>query len=370
MILPRRGWAWAFVVTVAVTAACAARAPVSVFEKRLPLLIWLGEFTRPAGTEYPQLTNGVRFGSLSGLAPDEGSKSWIAVSDDRDGTRVAWLDVTAGAQGLAVAPIRMLPLRAGPGVPPRTATQADLEAIVALPDGTFLAAEEGHVQDGEVWQPAILRVTREGVVTAVIEYPREFHITAGAKTGLRDNQGIESLALTPGGRVIAGLEQPLIEDGQVTFERGAAGRLIAFERSGSSFRAGRQWRYMISPTPRIEGFDELCNDGENGLVDLLALSETRLISMERACLADVANQRFANAVQLFIVDLIDGDARKQELLNFDAMTWRLSPALAHLENFEAMAFGPVVNGMPTLLIVSDDNFRATQKTAFLLLGMR
>src|SRR5688572_27286 len=65
---------------IVATAACAARAPVSVFEKRLPLLIWLGEFTRPAGTEYPPLTNSARFGSLSGLAADEASKSWIAVS--------------------------------------------------------------------------------------------------------------------------------------------------------------------------------------------------------------------------------------------------------------------------------------------------
>jgi len=35
-----------------------------------------------------------------------------------------------------------------------------------------------------------------------------------------------------------------------------------------------------------------------------------------------------------------------------------------------MTFGPVVNGTRTLLIASDDNFRATQKTSFLLFGMR
>ena len=38
--------------------------------------------------------------------------------------------------------------------------------------------------------------------------------------------------------------------------------------------------------------------------------------------------------------------------------------------FEAMSLGPVVNGMPTLLIASDDNNQKMQKTAFLLLGMR
>jgi hypothetical protein len=92
--------------------------------------------------------------------------------------------------------------------------------------------------------------------------------------------------------------------------------------------------------------------------------------MERACVTDRESGRTANTVQLFMVDLVEGDARKQELLNFDAMASRLSPALATLENFEAMTFGPVINGIPTLLIASDDNFRKTQKTAFLLLGMR
>lgn len=47
-----------------------------------------------------------------------------------------------------------------------------------------------------------------------------------------------------------------------------------------------------------------------------------------------------------------------------------SPALAHLDNFEGLAFGPSVGGLRTLLVVSDDNFRATQKTSFLLFGMR
>jgi hypothetical protein len=58
------------------------------------------------------------------------------------------------------------------------------------------------------------------------------------------------------------------------------------------------------------------------------------------------------------------------LLNFDAMADRLSPALARLENFEALTFGPVINGVPTLMVASDDNFRKTQKTSFILIGMR
>jgi len=350
----------------------AARGPVAFFDNSFPLLVWLGEFTRPAGTTYPQLTDSEKFGSISGLTPDSLTKQWVGVIDDREQTRVAWLDVTYGPNGLAVAPVRMVRLRAGPGIAEWIATQSDLEAIVSLPGGGFLMGAEGHRvrETGEVRQPAILQVTADAIVTRVIEYPEEFQISADGKTGARDNQGFESLAITPSGRIIAGLEQPLIQDGTVTLDRGAPGRLIEFERTGSTYTPGRQWRYMISPTPYIEQFEQTCSDGENGLVELLALSETTLISMERACLMTKDEQFVANAVQLFAVELVGAEARKRLLLNFDSVAPRLSSALTRLENFEGMAFGPIVNGTPTLLVVSDDNFRKTQKTAFLLFGMK
>jgi len=355
-----------------VTGCGGSRGPVAFFDKPFPLLVWLGEFTRPAGTIYPQLPTGAKFGSVSGLAPDPVTQQWVGVIDERDHSRIAWLNVTYGAKGLEVNPTRILELRAGPGVPERTATQADLEAIVALPDGRFVMSEEGHIDSSthEVWQPALLESTHDGVVTNVIQFPKEFQITGDGKTGLRDNQGFEGLAITPGGRLIAGLEQPLIQEGLTSFDRIGTGRLVEFLKSGSTFKPGHQWRYIISPTPRVENFDEVCSDGENGLVELLALSETTLISMERACLQTTDRQFTANTVQLFSVELIGSEARKKLLLNFDNVAPRLSSALTRLENFEGLTFGPIVNGEKTLLIVSDDNFRKTQKTSFLLFGMR
>ena len=361
---------FALALTLALAFGCASKAPVAFVDKPFPLLVWLGEFTRPSGTVYPQLPDSSKFGSLSGLAPDATARQWVGAIDQHPGSRMAWVSVDYGPKGLEVAPVRIQDLRAGPGVEDRVATEADLEAVVALRNGTFVMSEEGHITPDGVWQPALLNVTREGIVTRVIDFPKEFQITGDGKTGLRDNQGFEGLAITPRGNLIAGLEQPLLQDPIVSFDRGGNGRLVEFVPSGSTFKPGRQWRYMISPTPRIENFDEICSDGENGLVELLALSETRLISMERACLRTRDGQFTANAVQLFAVELIEGEARKRLLLDFESLAPRMSSALSRLENFEGLAFGPVVNGMPTLLIVSDDNFRPTQKTSFVLLGMR
>jgi len=352
--------------------ACAPKGPIAYFDRSLPLLLWVGEFTRPSGTPYPGIPAEPPYGSISGLAPDQTTSQWIGVIDDRDRTRIAWLRVSYTAKGLEVVPTKMQELRAGPGLDARVVTKADLEAIAALPNGDFVLSEEGHIvaDTKEVWQPALLQMNHDGIVTGVINFPKQFQISGDNKTGLRDNQGFEGLAVTPGGRLIAGLEQPLIEDGMTTFDRPGAGRLIEFVPSGSTFKPGHQWRYMISPTPRVEGFEETCSDGENGLVELLGLSETRLISMERACLMSKDRQFVANAIQLFSVELVGGEARKQLLMDFKDLEPRLRSVLPRLENFEAMTFGPIVNGMKTLLIGSDDNFRATQKTSFLLFGMR
>ena len=373
---PRTGPAICLLVLV-VLSACAPAGRPSVVPSApgpsLPLaLTWLGESTRPAASVYPLLSDSARFGSLSGLALDTTSGQWIGAIDDREGTRVAWLTIEFGGGRLQVTPTRMTALTPGPGVPDRVARESDLEAVVALPDGTFLMGEEGHVRDGEVWQPAILHVTRDGVVLSVTPYPDRFSITADPGRGLRDNQGFESLARMPSGRVIAGLEQPLKQDGEPTsYLRTAPGRLIAFELRGSEWQPGTEWRYLISPTPRIEGFPQICSDGENGLVDLLALTETTLVAMERACLLDAAGEQSANAVRLFTVELIGSEARKRPLLDLASVASKFSAAIARLENFEALSFGPTLpSGTRTLLVVSDDNFRATQKTSFLLFGIR
>jgi hypothetical protein len=376
MILPRTARRLAGFVTSVVTMAAGACAPVGPADRpvtppgALPTLSFISEFTRPAASWYPLVREPARFGSLSGLARDAASGQWVGVIDDRLGSRVAWLAITARGSRLDVSPARIQTLRAGADVPVRIATEADLEAIVALPDGSFLMGEEGHLTEAGVWPPAILQVTREGVVTGVIVYPDEFQIAAGGKTGTRDNQGFESLTRTPNGRLIAGLEQPLADRPLTSFERGGEGRLIEFEPSGSAFRPGRQWHYDISPTPVIDGFPDVCSGGENGLVDLLAITETMLIALERACVQNPDRTAVFNPIQLFAVTLSGNTAKKTLLLDLSSLIPRLSPALARLENFEGLAFGPPVGGRRTLLMMSDDNFRATQKTSFLLFAMR
>lgn len=339
------------------------------------------------------------FGSLSGLALDPTSGRYLAVIDDRQPSRVAWLDITAVEGRLSVQRGEVSPLQPGPGMDPRIVDSADLEAIVSLGDGTWMASEEGHDSTGEpgqppagVWQPALFTFTSELMVTRVQPWPPRFAL-GPASGGVRDNQGFESLAHTPDGRLIAGLEQPLFADLPATLRngrpfsggKGGPSRLIELVETGAEWQPRREWVYPLGPTPTREGFEGICNDGENGLTDLLALDEVRLIALERSCLQSPGNAVVRNTARIYLVDVSQAtDVRRQAgaalasarpaaktlLVDFDTLVPQFPPALANLDNFEALAFGPSLrDGRRTLIVMSDDNFRATQNTVFVWLGI-
>jgi hypothetical protein len=402
--------------------ACAPhRAPAVVDAGLTPVaaIEFLAERIIPTAARFPGLGGSDdSFGSLSGLSRDGASGQYLAVNDDRLEARLVWLDIRYAGTALEVTPTRVASVTAAPGVEARRISHADLEAIVALPDGTFVAAEEGHVvREGRlpqpgVWQPALLPLTRDGRVTRIVEFPPMFHIDgarpgtpapasvvsdprspapgsplpARGSRGIRDNQGFESLTRTPDGRLVAGLEQPRYEDGSPPrFDLGARVRLVEFMAAGEAWTAARQWIYELSPTPRVAGFDRVCDAGENGLSDLLALDGHRFLALERSCLLDGSNGA-RNAIRIYEADVSAADdvsridslvgstarpARKTLLLDLGSIVTRLSPELAGLENFEALAFGPPLSGGGrSLLLVSDNNMRATQKNAFLLFALR
>ena len=71
-----------------------------------------------------------------------------------------------------------------------------------------------------------------------------------------------------------------------------------------------------------------------------------------------------NKIKLYVTELRkDGSTRKTLLLNLDALG-------LPLDNIEEMAFGPRLRGPRTLLLVSDNNFAASQFTQFLLFALK
>ena len=394
--------ALAFVTVLGMACGCAsARSPhvASSPPSAAVRLTLLDTVVMPVVTTPPEGRRESWFGSLSGLARDPRSGRYVAVIDDRLPSRLAWLDITSTDGRLFVRRGAVSPTHPAPGVDPRLVVGADLEAIVSLDDGTWIASEEGHESTGRVgeppaglWQPALLTLTSDFTVTRVQFWPERFTI-GPASGGIRDNQGFESLTRTPDGRLIAGLEQPLFADMPAPFRnghpfgggRGGPSRLVELVEKDAQWQPRREWVYPLSPTPTRRGFEGICDDGENGLTDLLALDDARLIALERACLQKPGTRMARNSARLYLVDVSRatdvaehvGEAiasakpvGKTLLLDFDTLVKQFPPALTNLDNFEALAFGPSLpDGRRTLLVMSDDNFRATQNTVFVWLGI-
>jgi hypothetical protein len=374
-------------------AGCAATWPATDGDPQSPVvtLTLLDTVIMPTITTPPGGKRDAWFGSLSGLARDERSGRYAAAIDDREPSRIAWLDITAKDGHLSVVPGQVIATRPAAGIAARTVVAADLEALVALPGGTWVASEEGHVLaserglvDAEAWPPVLLVLDDHFVVTDVWPWPERFALGA-VHGGVRENQGFEGLTRTPDGRLIAGLEQPLYGDRPVPMRNGRAfgggqggpGRLVELVGESGQWVTRHEWVYPLGRTPVRPG-EQICDDGENGLTELLALDATRLIALERACLLRPGGVR--NSAHVYLADTAGADdvspqsnvpvgsarpVSKRLLVDFNDLISRWPRELANLDNFEALAFGPPLpDGRRTIIVASDDNFRVTQHTVF------
>lgn len=331
---------------------------------------------------------GVATGSLSALAYDAANDRWAAASDEVTTPHLVWLTIGLG-RSLAVTPTAVMRLRLAPDVPADTLTVLDMEGLAFFPDGSFAASHEGHYDRTQTArQPRILLATRDGLVTEVLSPRAHFTMEGSDRSkGVRHNLGLESLTRTPDGRLVTAVEQPLAQDGPVSgYDHGGLTRIVEFVRDGAGrWTPGREWPYRLEPTPRVAGYDRVCQDGQNGLSALLALTDTTLLAVERACLFGAAGAPAYNPVRLYEVRLEGADdvsalasleghtpATASKRLVLDLAEWRsdLPPILSTMSNFEGVGFGPPgPEGERTVMLVSDDNFRASQTTAFLWIAL-
>ena len=162
--------------------------------------------------------------------------------------------------------------------------------------------------------------------------------------------------------------------------RGTLARILEYQASGGSFVPRREFAYPVDPLPE-PGFTP--GTFISGLVELLALGETELLSLERAYAEEsggarrnmnrvrifqrVARRRHRHLVLRLAARTARRDARAQDAGAGCGRRPRAASALPGVENFEGMGFGPPLpDGSRTVLLVSDDNFSERQRTAFLL----
>ncbi|MBB2699756.1 esterase-like activity of phytase family protein [Rhizobium phaseoli] len=325
-------------------------------------LSYLGEFVIATG----QMENGVEFGGISGLDFDAATGHYLAISDDRSDkapARFYELDVNVDASGLkAVSIVKHVTLKDKNGEP-FAAKTVDPESIRFGKDGIYWGSEG----DAKVLLPPFIRVAApDGSFLREFKLPEGFAPTIDKSAGIRDNLAFEDLAIAPSGDVFVGVEAALYQDGpKPSLTTGSLSRIIRYD--GATGEPKAQYVYPVSPIPQAAAKADGGND--NGMSEMLALDDHRLLAAERSYAEGVGNN-----IKIMMMDLADATdisaiaslakndqrvvpVRKSQILDLRAIG--LVP-----DNIEAMSLGKAKDGTDVLILGSDNNFSAAQKTQF------
>jgi 3-phytase len=339
----------------------------------------VGEFLIPPGSRFPA-TGTSRFGAISGLATLPGGCELLGISDDDPDNRFYRLRVSTTSRRLRVTPTKYVPLARAAGAP-----SLDPEGIALTQTGTVLISSEGAARVEPRLPPAILEYEQDGRFIRQLPVPPRFVPNArGRQTkGVRNNGGFESLTVTPDfSRLFTANELPLVQDGPAdAYATGQRLRIVEYAAERGGYSPAREFAYELSPLDRPSsgaGFSV------NGLSELLAVSDTELLALERGFIQAAGTKLGINRIRLYrislegatdvsAIDAIGGEevkpVRKTLVQDFSRLSG-LSLRLLNLENFEGLAWiGPGANAHRQVMVVSDDNFNAFQVTAFLLLDL-
>ena len=192
-----------------------------------------------------------------------------------------------------------------------------------------------------------------------------------AEQGPRGNLTFEGLARVPGdGSLWLSMEGPLWQDGPLADAgRGALLRFTHLDGDpGARTGVLGQYAYRTDPWPQRPLLPGAFV--EHGVAEILALSATRLLVLERSYAlgrgfsARLFEARVAGASD--VRDLPSLAGREIRLLDKRLVFDFASLQLPHLDNIEGMSWGPdLPGGKRTLVFVSDDNFNLFQVTQLL-----
>jgi len=337
-------------VLVVAPAATAKKGPRP--SKHLPKLEFRGQAIVPTGTTFM----GTNVGGLSSISY-AGGETFYAISDDQTNARFYKL-TTAIADGQLtngdIAFQSVTILKQPDGTPYPTASLDPEGFTLTKHNRRAVVTSEGFAN--RLIDPWIRVYELDGTYVRDVPVADDFRPNAAGTRGVRLNLGFESAA-TLGKRLYTGTEAALVQDGPAaTLANGSPARLLQYDLKKN--RLQRQWTYMVDPVAEPSTIFSV-----SGLVEVLPLGKHRLLTMERSF--SVGAPGTGNKIKLYVTELgKDGSTTKTLLLNLDALG-------LPLDNVEGMTFGPRLrHGERTLLLVSDNNFAASQFTQFLLFAIK
>lgn len=329
-----------------------------------------------------QQFQGTMVGGLSGIDYDAARGDWVMICDDRSEHNPARyyrarLDFDEHSfKSVALTAATTLLQADGTPYPSKDdfarlgGAVADLETLRVDPrDGAIWYASEGDVSLD--LNPFVRKAGPDGKLLSELPLPRLFDVAVDRSAGPRNNQSFEGLSFTPDGQSLwVSLEGPLYQDGEAPDPaHGAVNRLTRFDRAGKVLG---QYAYPLGKIPAAPGVGR---QADNGISEILALDDHRLLVLERSGVQGDTG-RYVNYVRIYEVDTSGAtDIAQLPTLRGAAYTMMKKRlvldlnqlGLSVVDNLEGMAFGPTLpNGHASLVLISDDNFNNKQVTQFLL----
>ena len=360
----------------ALAAALAFAAPAAAVDPQAhtPSLQFLGQAIIPTGTTFA----GTTVGGLSSITYDPGRNVYYALSDDPsqfNPARFYTLGIDLGGSFDAghVHFDAVTTLKA-PGGAPYAPSTIDPEGLVFTKDGRLVLTSEGFAT--RLVDPFLRFYDVGGQFLGSLSVPSYFLPTAAGTSGIRNNLAFEAAGVPPNGRFFfTGTENALLQDGPAaTVAGGSPSRILRYNLQTE--RLDRQYVYWTDPV--FQAPIPPTQFSVNGLVELLPLNNEFLLAMERSFSVGVPGT--GNEIKLYEaalpgaddvngVSTLAGSLGKiqpvQKTLLFD-----LGSLGIPLDNVEGMAFGPdLPDGRRSLIMVSDNNFAASQFTQFLLFAV-
>ncbi len=342
------------------------------------MLAYLGQSQVPFGATF----GGTVIGGLSAVSYDAGRQVYYVISDDRSQSspvRFYTVRLSLSDKGIDDVmftgthplldrdgrPFRPLTLNATPPVVP-----PDAEGIAFDPgrQRLYWSSEGERLTGGPVLlDPWVRAAGLDGAYLGQFTLPPNLTMSVG-HTGPRRNKALEGLALTPDGQsLFAAMEDPGYNDGPARDDgHSTLTRITKFDVATGVPTA--QYAYPMEPPAAPADL--------NGVSDLVALSDTTFLVLERSsgpAAASVAVRIYRAEIGAATDVLSAPSLQRSQLTPMSkslAADLSATPGLSPLDNLEGITLGPELpDGRQSVVLVSDNNFSPGQVTQFVLLAM-
>jgi hypothetical protein len=344
----------------------------------------IGTLNIPTGTQF----EGTEIGGLSSIAYDSKRGVYYSISDDQgtiDPVRYYTLAIDVSDGQLDPGDITFLEVTTilDASGAPYAPTSLDPEGLALAHEGSLYFTSEGFAARTPPVNPFINRMNLNGRHNRSLNIPAKFLPNALGTQGVRTNLGFESLNTTPDQRLlVTASEGALVQDGPAAnLGQESFARILQYRLS--SGQPGNEFVYVVNPVAETPVPDTQFR--VNGLVELLPLDNLgTMLALERSF--SVGAEGGGNTIWLYEIETqeatdVSGYASLypngvgQPPVDFNPVTKRLilnveTDLGIEPDNIEGMAFGPALpDGRLSLILVSDNNFAATQTTQFIVLAV-